>query len=93
MIEFLLLLFLSTTLGRHHREQLTIVGLAPFTGYHRHVGAGIEPAVKLALEDINNDRHVLPQYNLTVKWVDTEVSTYKTLLSLRQKNSIQSYIF
>lgn len=58
--------------GRQGARRLTIVGAAPLTGYHRQ-GAGIRPAVQLAIEDINADADVLPNYNLAVEWVDTRV--------------------
>ena len=68
---------LITVKAARDLQQLTIVGLAPFTEKYKSVGECIKPAVQLALEDINGDKNVLHGYNLTVKWIDTQVSVFE----------------
>lgn len=55
------------------KEELIILGLSPFTGQYGYVGRGVRPAVDLALEDIRNNGSYLSDYNLTIRWIDTEV--------------------
>ena len=63
----------TTAMTEAAKQNLTVVGLAPFTGVHGHVGRGIEPAVQLALQDIHDGGTLLTNYRLNMKWIDTKV--------------------
>ena len=74
MLLILLGLLAASTTDFGSGEEIMIVGLAPFGERHNYVGEGIKPAVQLALDDINRDEQVLPNHNLSISWIDTEVS-------------------
>lgn len=54
---------------------LYIAGFVPITMNHSkwNVGVGVLPAVQQAIRDINLNKSVLPDYELTVQFVDTKV--------------------
>lgn len=56
------------------KRELYIAGLFPFTGTHGSVGRGVKPAVDLALRHVNNDRSILPEYELKITFNDSKVS-------------------
>lgn len=59
------------------RHDVYIAGFFPFTPVdfpETRTGRGVMPAVKLALEHINDNPTVLRNYRLSMWWNDTEVS-------------------
>ncbi|XP_025087518.1 gamma-aminobutyric acid type B receptor subunit 2-like isoform X2 [Pomacea canaliculata] len=54
------------------KRELYIAGLFPFTGTHGSVGRGVKPAVDLALRHVNNDRSILPEYELKITFNDSK---------------------
>ena len=64
-------------LGGVKRHDVYIAGFFPY-GRHvpeSHVGRGVMPSVKLAVDHINDSPLVLRNYRLHMWWNDTEVST------------------
>ncbi|KAL1130637.1 hypothetical protein AAG570_011879 [Ranatra chinensis] len=62
--------------GINKRHDVYIAGFFPY-GRHvaeSHVGRGVMPAVKLAVDHINESPTVLRNYRLHMWWNDTEVS-------------------
>lgn len=62
-------------LGGARKRDVYIAGFFPF-GHHvpeSHIGRGVMPSVKLAVDHINEDRIVLRNYRLHMWWNDTEV--------------------
>lgn len=62
-------------LGGARKRDVYIAGFFPF-GPHvpeSHIGRGVMPSVKLAVDHINEDRIVLRNYRLHMWWNDTEV--------------------
>ncbi len=74
--------------NRSHRTLLHIAGLFPMSRHKGvdQVGIGVLPAVKLAMEHINNDHSILPKHKLNMVWNDTQVSKYDYVLCLLLKN-------
>ncbi|XP_043794606.1 gamma-aminobutyric acid type B receptor subunit 2 isoform X2 [Apis laboriosa] len=61
-------------LGGARKRDVYIAGFFPF-GHHvpeSHIGRGVMPSVKLAVDHINEDRIVLRNYRLHMWWNDTE---------------------
>jgi hypothetical protein len=66
--------------GPPRRRDVYIAGFFPF-GKHvaeSHLGRGVMPAVKLAVDHINDNPDVLHNYRLHIYWNDTEVSHAQT---------------
>ena len=64
-------------LGGVKRRDVYIAGFFPY-GRHvpeSHVGRGVMPSVKLALDHINENPAILRNYRLHMWWNDTEVSS------------------
>lgn len=64
-------------LGGVKRHDVYIAGFFPY-GRHvpeSHLGRGVMPSVKLAVDHINDSPTVLRNYRLHMWWNDTEVST------------------
>uniref|UniRef100_T1HBX7 Receptor ligand binding region domain-containing protein n=1 Tax=Rhodnius prolixus TaxID=13249 RepID=T1HBX7_RHOPR len=60
--------------GPNKRHDLYIAGFFPY-GRHvpeSHIGRGVMPAVKLALDHINDNPTVLRNYRLHMWWNDTQ---------------------
>lgn len=63
-------------LGGIKRKDVYIAGFFPY-GRHvpeSHVGRGVMPSVKLAVDHINENPAILRNYRLHMWWNDTEVS-------------------
>lgn len=64
-------------LGGVKRRDVYIAGFFPY-GRHvpeSHIGRGVMPSVKLAVDHINDNPTVLRNYRLHMWWNDTEVGT------------------
>lgn len=64
-------------LGGARRRDVYIAGFFPYGSHvpEGHVGRGVMPSVKLAVDHINENANVLRNYRLHMWWNDTEVST------------------
>ena len=61
------------------RHDIYIAGFFPFTPVEfpeTHIGHGVMPAVRLAVEHINDSPTILRNYRLHMWWNDTQVSLY-----------------
>ena len=55
-------------------NELRLLGMLPISGTTGwNGGAACLPAIDMALTDINNNSDLLDGYNLTYKWLDTQV--------------------
>lgn len=65
-------------LGGVKRRDVYIAGFFPYGSHvpESHIGRGVMPSVKLAVDHINEDTTVLRNYRLHMWWNDTEVSTF-----------------
>lgn len=64
------------------RHDVYIAGFFPFTPIEfpeTRTGRGVMPAVKLAVEHINDSPTVLRNYRLHMWWNDTQVSSFSSL--------------
>lgn len=65
-------------LGGVKRKDVYIAGLFPY-GRHvpeHHIGRGVMPSVKLAVDHVNDNSNVLRNYRLHMWWNDTAVSIF-----------------
>lgn len=62
-------------LGGTKKRDVYIAGFFPYGSHvpESHIGRGVMPSVKLAVDHINEDRTVLRNYRLHMWWNDTEV--------------------
>ena len=67
-----MVLLISGTSG-FKSKNLTIGGIFPMSGSWSG-GIGCLPAVKMALDDVNNRTDILPDYNLYMDYNDSQVS-------------------
>lgn len=58
------------------KRDVYIAGFFPYGSHvpESHIGRGVMPSVKLAVDHINENRRVLKNYRLHMWWNDTEVS-------------------
>ena len=63
-------------IGGTKKRDVYIAGFFPYGSHvpESHIGRGVMPSVKLAVDHINEDRSVLRNYRLHMWWNDTEVS-------------------
>lgn len=63
-------------LGGNKKRDVYIAGFFPYGNHvpEGHIGRGVMPAVKLAVEHINEHPTILRDYRLHMWWNDTEVS-------------------
>lgn len=63
-------------LGGSKKRDVYIAGFFPYGNHvpEGHIGRGVMPAVKLAVEHINEHPTILRDYRLHMWWNDTEVS-------------------
>lgn len=63
-------------LGGNKKRDVYIAGFFPYGNHvpEGHIGRGVMPAVKLAVEHINEHATILRDYRLHMWWNDTEVS-------------------
>lgn len=69
------------------KKEIVIAGLFP-TSHDigaGSIGRGVRPAVKLALDMINNNTEILTNYVLNMTWKDTEVSIFLSFSSTQTK--------
>jgi gamma-aminobutyric acid type B receptor len=66
-------------LGGSKKRDVYIAGFFPYGNHvpEGHIGRGVMPAVKLAVEHINEHPTILRDYRLHMWWNDTEVSEEK----------------
>ena len=67
---------------KNRLTEIVIAGLFP-TSYDieaGQIGRGVRPAVKLALDMVNNNTEILPGYDLQMTWNDTQVRIKKKML-------------
>ncbi|EFN87916.1 hypothetical protein EAI_15950 [Harpegnathos saltator] len=64
-------------LGGSKKRDVYIAGFFPYGNHvpEGHIGRGVMPAVKLAVEHINEHPTILRDYRLHMWWNDTEVSS------------------
>ena len=61
--------------SRQNARQIYIAGLFPVTSLKGDMNAaGVLPSVQLALQHVNEDRHILPRHILELDYNDTKVS-------------------
>lgn len=65
-------------LGSSKKRDVYIAGFFPYGNHvpEGHIGRGVMPAVKLAVEHINEHPTILRDYRLHMWWNDTEVSLF-----------------
>ncbi len=73
----------STIEEKREKIDLYLLGLWPMIGVWPG-GQGILPGALLALDQVNNDPTILPDYRLNMIWNDTEVSQSVVHISLFQ---------
>ena len=69
-------------IGGTKKRDVYIAGFFPYGSHvpESHIGRGVMPSVKLAVDHINEDRTVLRNYRLHMWWNDTEVSEIHTIV-------------
>lgn len=68
-------LFISYSYTDEPRE-LRLLGILPMSGDGWVGGGSCLPAVQMAIDDINVRDDILSEYNLTYKWIDSEVCAF-----------------
>lgn len=69
----IVLFILPNSTGGFKSKNLTIGGIFPMSGAWSG-GIGCLPAVKMALDDVNNRTDILPDYHLSMDYNDSQVS-------------------
>ncbi|XP_029166911.1 uncharacterized protein LOC114937558 [Nylanderia fulva] len=71
------------------KRDVYIAGFFPYGNHvpEGHIGRGVMPAVKLAVEHINEHPTILRDYRLHMWWNDTEVSFSFSLFLRRMNNT------
>lgn len=82
---FILLYLMNQNLSfAQKKKEIVIAGLFPISEDIEAgaIGRGVRPAVKLALDMVNNDSRILKDYDLKMTWNDTGVSISSKLFLL-----------
>lgn len=79
-------------LGGSKKRDVYIAGFFPYGNHvpEGHIGRGVMPAVKLAVEHINEHPTILRDYRLHMWWNDTEVSERKKQGAPRPRMYVQT---
>lgn len=74
-------------LGGSKKRDVYIAGFFPYSNHvpEGHIGRGVMPAVKLAVEHINEHPTILRDHRLHMWWNDTEVSLRDTLAGIPER--------
>lgn len=70
---FMVLLQILSKVKAQKRE-LNLLQLMPMTGKGWTGGPACLPGSLMAVEDINKDEHILGDFNLTYRWLDSQVN-------------------